>query len=44
MTEKRLKNWQKQKFSFNRANEAEFTKGLRGFAEYRDLGISATFK
>ena len=40
MTEKKLTNWENQKFCFNRASESDFVKGLRGFAEYRDLGIS----
>ena len=40
MAEKKLTNWENQKFCFNRANESDFVKGLRGFAEYRDLGIS----
>jgi len=40
MAEKRLKNWNKQKFCVNYADDAQFTDGLRGFAQYRDLGIS----
>ena len=40
MTEKKLSNWNKQNFCVNFADKAKFTRGLRGFAEYRDLGIA----
>ena len=39
MSENRLKSWNSQSFCVNYADQAEFTTGLRGFAQYRDLGI-----